>query len=241
MTNRRLTLTGWLAIIDAVLLIPIAGLSIFAGAQPRAELKTHRRATGSYFFRSGGLRIAVPQISPEFPLSFPRYRPSDTGDDRAVCVSSTTQDHCTFERRSRNTSPRNSRSSCWRAAHDSLRHHGYCVCDHASPSAGHLAWPAEAICLHDHRRRLLHWNYCAISSWAAHPCRWRHSPRDDLFHSGRRCKRSGKLVRRAGLNIVLEGEGSGLAMRHACWGGSWPGQPATRYPSTIPCRSKAHR
>jgi hypothetical protein len=39
MTNERLTLTGWLAIIEAVLSIPIAGLDIFAGAQPRAELK----------------------------------------------------------------------------------------------------------------------------------------------------------------------------------------------------------
>ena len=39
MTNERLRLTGWLAIINAVLSIPITGLDIFAGAQPSAELK----------------------------------------------------------------------------------------------------------------------------------------------------------------------------------------------------------
>jgi hypothetical protein len=39
MTYERLILTGWLSIINAVLLIPVIGLYVFAGIQPSAELK----------------------------------------------------------------------------------------------------------------------------------------------------------------------------------------------------------
>jgi hypothetical protein len=39
MTNERLRLTGWLAIIEAVVSIPVFGLFIFAGAQPSAAVK----------------------------------------------------------------------------------------------------------------------------------------------------------------------------------------------------------